>query len=229
MSAGAAGAGVRPTTWRPAASTRAATRVSPEVRAEIAAAVAELEAKRESQQLEIVAFGTISSGKSSLLNALAGRPVFRTNVVGGTTDHAERNSLAGGRPRRAGRYAGAGRSARRSAGSRSGRRGEECRPRAVRRRWAAEAYESDCSKRWPRWRSGSSSASTRKTGTTREQRDELLQQIARAGGAGGEGGGRGGRAIAADEAAARARALRRHASRTRKCPSSRISARSRGG
>ena len=39
----------------------------------------------KSQQLEIVAFGTISSGKSSLLNALAGRTVFRTNVVGGTT------------------------------------------------------------------------------------------------------------------------------------------------
>jgi GTP-binding protein EngB required for normal cell division/uncharacterized protein (DUF697 family) len=60
-------------------------RVSPEMRAEIAAAVEELETKRKSQQLEIVAFGTISSGKSSLLNALAGRPVFRTNVVGGTT------------------------------------------------------------------------------------------------------------------------------------------------
>jgi small GTP-binding protein len=59
--------------------------VSPELRAEIAAAVAEIEAKRRSQRLEIVAFGTISSGKSSLLNALAGRPVFRTNVVGGTT------------------------------------------------------------------------------------------------------------------------------------------------
>ncbi len=60
-------------------------RVSPELRAEIASAVEELDAKRESQQLEIVAFGTVSSGKSSLLNALAGRPVFRTNVVGGTT------------------------------------------------------------------------------------------------------------------------------------------------
>ena len=41
--------------------------------------------KREAEQLEIVAFGAISSGKSSLLNALAGRDVFRTNVVGGTT------------------------------------------------------------------------------------------------------------------------------------------------
>jgi small GTP-binding protein len=59
--------------------------VSPEVRAEIAKELDELEAKREAQQLEIVAFGTISSGKSSLLNALAGRPVFRTHVVGGTT------------------------------------------------------------------------------------------------------------------------------------------------
>jgi small GTP-binding protein len=59
--------------------------ISPEVRAELTAAVAELEAKRESQRLEIVAFGTISSGKSSLLNALAGRDVFRTSVVGGTT------------------------------------------------------------------------------------------------------------------------------------------------
>lgn len=59
--------------------------VTPELRAEIASAVAELEAKHQSQTLEIVAFGTISSGKSSLLNALAGRQVFRTNVVGGTT------------------------------------------------------------------------------------------------------------------------------------------------
>jgi uncharacterized protein len=60
-------------------------RVSPQMRAEIAAAVDELEAKRATQKLEIVAFGTISSGKSSLLNALAGKTVFRTNVVGGTT------------------------------------------------------------------------------------------------------------------------------------------------
>jgi hypothetical protein len=59
--------------------------ISPEVRAELITSVEELEAKRQSQRLEIVAFGTISSGKSSLLNALAGRPVFRTNVVGGTT------------------------------------------------------------------------------------------------------------------------------------------------
>jgi small GTP-binding protein len=59
--------------------------VSPQLRSEIEAAVAELEAKRQQQRLEIVAFGTISSGKSSLLNALAGRDVFRSHVVGGTT------------------------------------------------------------------------------------------------------------------------------------------------
>lgn len=45
----------------------------------------ELEQKRTDQKLEIVAFGTISSGKSSLLNALAGREVFVTDPKGGTT------------------------------------------------------------------------------------------------------------------------------------------------
>lgn len=60
-------------------------RISPALRAQLVKSIEELEAKRHEQQLEIVAFGTISSGKSSLLNALAGRPVFRTNVVGGTT------------------------------------------------------------------------------------------------------------------------------------------------
>lgn len=59
--------------------------LSEAVRAEIEKAVAEMEQKREAERLEIVAFGAISSGKSSLLNALAGRDVFRTGVVGGTT------------------------------------------------------------------------------------------------------------------------------------------------
>ena len=58
---------------------------TPMLRSEIERAIAELEAKREARQIEIVAFGTISSGKSSLLNALAGREVFRSDVVGGTT------------------------------------------------------------------------------------------------------------------------------------------------
>ncbi|MEW4564122.1 DUF697 domain-containing protein [Bremerella sp. JC770] len=44
-----------------------------------------IEEKLEGGNLEIIAFGTISSGKSSLLNALAGRDAFSTDVVGGTT------------------------------------------------------------------------------------------------------------------------------------------------
>lgn len=55
------------------------------LREEVERAIAELEAKRQTKHLEIVAFGTISSGKSSLLNALAGREVFQSGVVGGTT------------------------------------------------------------------------------------------------------------------------------------------------
>jgi uncharacterized protein len=38
-----------------------------------------------SGQLRIAAFGTISSGKSALLNTLAGEDVFASDVVGGTT------------------------------------------------------------------------------------------------------------------------------------------------
>lgn len=59
--------------------------ISAELKTEIDRAVAELEAKQTNQRLEIVAFGTISSGKSTLLNALAGRQVFASDVVGGTT------------------------------------------------------------------------------------------------------------------------------------------------
>jgi len=47
--------------------------------------IKELEQKREAQTLEIVAFGTISSGKSSVLNLLSGGHVFATDVRGGTT------------------------------------------------------------------------------------------------------------------------------------------------
>jgi uncharacterized protein (DUF697 family)/GTP-binding protein EngB required for normal cell division len=62
-----------------------ALEVDSRLRREILGAVQLLERKREAQKLEIVAFGSISSGKSSLLNALAGREVFRTDVAGGTT------------------------------------------------------------------------------------------------------------------------------------------------
>jgi len=59
--------------------------VSAELRGEIEQSLQSLEARQTACQLEIVAFGTISSGKSSLLNALAGRQVFASDVVGGTT------------------------------------------------------------------------------------------------------------------------------------------------
>jgi tRNA U34 5-carboxymethylaminomethyl modifying GTPase MnmE/TrmE len=56
-----------------------------DVRRQLQALISRVEDKRASQKLEIVAFGTISSGKSSLLNALAGRDAFQTDPRGGTT------------------------------------------------------------------------------------------------------------------------------------------------
>ncbi len=65
--------------------------VDDDVRQELKPLAGRLEDKRESQTLEIVAFGTVSGGKSSLLNALAGRDVFATDAKGGTT--TERNDV----------------------------------------------------------------------------------------------------------------------------------------
>jgi uncharacterized protein len=59
--------------------------VSAELRGEIEKALKVLDKKHADSRLEIVAFGTISSGKSSLLNSLAGRQVFASDVIGGTT------------------------------------------------------------------------------------------------------------------------------------------------
>jgi GTP-binding protein EngB required for normal cell division/uncharacterized protein (DUF697 family) len=59
--------------------------LSGEVREPIRRSLETLKTKLERQTLEIVAFGTISSGKSSVLNALAGRDVFRSEARGGTT------------------------------------------------------------------------------------------------------------------------------------------------
>ncbi|MGD9723083.1 MAG: DUF697 domain-containing protein [Pirellulales bacterium] len=56
-----------------------------ETREPIRRSLAAVQEKLAQQTLEIVAFGTVSSGKSSVLNALAGRDVFRTEVRGGTT------------------------------------------------------------------------------------------------------------------------------------------------
>ena len=56
-----------------------------EIRESLAQAAAKLAAKLGAGNLEIVAFGTVSSGKSSLLNCLAGREAFLTDVKAGST------------------------------------------------------------------------------------------------------------------------------------------------
>ncbi len=61
------------------------TSLSDRLRQQLQALVARVEQKQAAQRLEIVAFGTISSGKSSLLNALAGQDTFQTDPRGGTT------------------------------------------------------------------------------------------------------------------------------------------------
>jgi len=66
--------------------------VTADIREQLEPLFNRVQEKRETQQLEIVAFGTISSGKSSLLNALAGRDAFATNARGGTT--TTRNEMA---------------------------------------------------------------------------------------------------------------------------------------
>ncbi len=65
-------------------------RVPPEVRRRLQEELDRLKRKHTAERLEIVAFGTISSGKSAILNQLAGRPVFQTDVRGGTTTTANR-------------------------------------------------------------------------------------------------------------------------------------------
>jgi uncharacterized protein len=64
---------------------RGKSHLADDVQRQLQSLVARVEEKRTAQKLEIVAFGTVSSGKSSLLNALAGRDVFQTDPRGGTT------------------------------------------------------------------------------------------------------------------------------------------------
>jgi GTPase SAR1 family protein len=65
-------------------------RVKAELKQELVGLQDKLQEKQSAQRLEIVAFGTISSGKSSLMNALAGRDVFQTDPRGGTTMQRQR-------------------------------------------------------------------------------------------------------------------------------------------
>ncbi len=57
----------------------------PEMKREISERVEKIQPKLESRTLEIVAFGSINSGKSSLLNMLAGEDIFTSDIRGGTT------------------------------------------------------------------------------------------------------------------------------------------------
>ena len=59
--------------------------VSADLDRELDPLVRQVVEKSQTRTLEIVAFGTVSSGKSSLLNALAGRDIFVTDPRGGTT------------------------------------------------------------------------------------------------------------------------------------------------
>jgi small GTP-binding protein len=56
-----------------------------EVQDELGDKIAAIHDKLDSGALHIVAFGTVNSGKSALLNTIAGREVFASAVVGGTT------------------------------------------------------------------------------------------------------------------------------------------------
>jgi small GTP-binding protein len=61
------------------------SRLSEKLQRQLQALVTRVEEKKAARKLEIVAFGTVSSGKSSLLNALAGQDAFQTDARGGTT------------------------------------------------------------------------------------------------------------------------------------------------
>jgi GTPase SAR1 family protein len=74
-----------------AAELRRSWKTADELLEEVEPLQKKIEEKRVSQKLEIVAFGAISSGKSSLLNALAGADFFQMDPKGGTT--IQRNEL----------------------------------------------------------------------------------------------------------------------------------------
>src|SRR5215813_10991329 len=64
------------------------SKLRPEERAAIEAQLAEIDTfadKLEHGRVEIAAFGEVSAGKSALLNALAGKDIFRSAADHGTT------------------------------------------------------------------------------------------------------------------------------------------------
>ena len=82
--------------------------VEDDLQSEIDPLVQDLEEKNREKKLEIVAFGSISSGKSSVLNLLAGRDAFRTDAKGGTTMSRNEIPWPGQDKVFLGRYAGPG-------------------------------------------------------------------------------------------------------------------------
>ena len=70
-----------------------------DVKAELNRELAEIRAGRERREFHVVIFGTGSAGKTSLINALLGREVGKTEATMGTTRRGESHTytLAGGR------------------------------------------------------------------------------------------------------------------------------------
>src|SRR6266436_2933726 len=60
-----------------------------EARAQLQGELAALPADRTARRFHVVVFGTGSAGKTSLINALLGHPVGKTEAVIGTTRHGE--------------------------------------------------------------------------------------------------------------------------------------------
>ncbi|MGP0067780.1 MAG: YcjF family protein [Isosphaeraceae bacterium] len=64
------------------------------VKAELNRELGELRTGREQREFRVVIFGTGSAGKTSLINALLGRDVGKTEAILGTTQHAENHTYS---------------------------------------------------------------------------------------------------------------------------------------
>src|SRR6202046_1366781 len=71
-------------------------RLRPQERAEIEKEMHDIEeftSKLENGRLEITAFGEVGSGKSALLNALAGEKIFTVSAEHGSTDKVSKSGF----------------------------------------------------------------------------------------------------------------------------------------
>src|SRR5262249_36184419 len=62
------------------------------VRTRLGGELTELHADKDRRRFHVVVFGTISAGKTSLINARLGHAVGQTEATGGTTRHGEEHS-----------------------------------------------------------------------------------------------------------------------------------------